>query len=54
MHIEHSLAARAIVRALQAGYQKAAAISQATTLLRSQGFSKDYSAQVAAEMAELV
>jgi hypothetical protein len=54
MNIEHSLAAKTISRAIANGYQRFAAISQACTMLRSQGFSLSYSRQIAEEMYELI
>lgn len=54
MHIEHSLAAQQIAKALRAGYSKESAITQAAKFVKSQGFSMKYSKEVAAKMAELL
>lgn len=54
MTLEQSLAAKYIDRDLRAGFQKAAAVRNAASMLRGQGFSAKHAQAVAEQMADLL
>ena len=54
MTLEQALAAKKIAQLLRQGFGRQVAVPAATHLLVSQGFGREHSARVAAEMYELL